>query len=304
MTASHKRTYAAAHFKLEIGDDKNSGAIKSVEGGGVRVDVMTYQNGGNYDRLRQIGKPKFDDIKLMMGMSTSKTYYSWIEKFFTGQPDRRHGAIVAADFYYKERARREFQEAMISEITFPGVDANSKDALYMAISLAVEHIAFKAGSGGKFQPEIDSKRQQIWKASDFSFTLGGFDTKHVTKIDPITIKQKIVEHHMGGHRAPTKSPSQVDFPNVVFYIPESHAQGIIHRFMKNGGHHKPENPARMTDGALSYLSSDRKVLGTLHFNNTEIVSVTPDKSEASSENIKNVKIELFCESMTWDYQAT
>ena len=29
------------------------------------------------------------------------------------------GAIVAADFYYNERARRNFKEAMIKELTFP-----------------------------------------------------------------------------------------------------------------------------------------------------------------------------------------
>ena len=128
------RTYAAAHFALELDGKKDVGLFRSIEGGGVKADVMTYQNGASYDKWRSIGKPKFEDIKVQVGMSMSKPFYEWIEKFFDGIADRKNGAIVAADFYYNERARREFTNAMIKELTFPKLDGQDTKAAYMSVA--------------------------------------------------------------------------------------------------------------------------------------------------------------------------
>src|SRR5215510_11460714 len=108
---NESRSYAAAHFALELTGMENLGVLRSLEGGGIKAEVMTYQNGGTYDRWRQLGKPKFEDIKLQIGMAMSEPFYKWIEQFFSGKADRKNGAIVAGDFYYKERARREFTDA-------------------------------------------------------------------------------------------------------------------------------------------------------------------------------------------------
>jgi hypothetical protein len=297
----NKRGYAAAHFALELNGESN-GMIKSIEGGGVKVDVMTYQQGGIYDRWRQLGKPKFEDFKISIGMSISQPYYKWIEAFFTGKQDRRDGAIVAGDFYYNERARREFTFGMISEITIPGVDVSSKEALYMNLSLAVESIKFAPGRANRKLDEggVPAKTK-LWKADQFHFNLGPYETTRVTKVDAMTIKQTILEYHHGGSRAPTKTPSQIQFPNVVFYMPEPDAQPLIERFMANGGAVKPPDAKPIPDGWIQYNGSDTSRQGRLNFHNSEIISITPDKSDATSENIKQVKIELTCESMDFEY---
>ena len=75
-TPNANRTYAAAHFGLELDGFDQVGLFRSIEGGGVKTDVMTYQHGGNYDRWRQLGKPKFEDIKLQVGMAMSQPF-SW-----------------------------------------------------------------------------------------------------------------------------------------------------------------------------------------------------------------------------------
>src|SRR5687767_14079204 len=141
--ATNTRAYAAAHFALELDGKDDVGLFRSVEGGSIKAEVMTYQNGANYDRWRQLGKPKFEDIKVTVGMSMSKPFYKWLEEFFTGKGTRKTGAIVAADYNYDEKARREFSEAMISEITFPKLDGTNKDPAYMSVQIAVENLEFK-----------------------------------------------------------------------------------------------------------------------------------------------------------------
>ena len=138
MASTSSNVYAAAHFGLELDGKQEVSLFRSIEGGGVKADVMTYQYGANkdtgYDRWRILGKPKFEDIKLQVGMSMSGPFYAWIADFFKGIPTRKNGAIIAADFYYKERARRTFKEALIKELTFPKLDAQDKNAVYMNIA--------------------------------------------------------------------------------------------------------------------------------------------------------------------------
>lgn len=299
------RTYAAAHFALELDNKQDVGLFRSIEGGGVKADVMTYQNGPNYDRWRQLGKPKFDDIKLQVGMAMSKPFYDWISKFFVGDNERKNGAIIAADFYYNERARREFSNALIKDLTFPKLDGQDKNAAYMNITLAVEDIVFKPGDGKKLQQAQGMGQQKLWTACNFRFSLDGFEQacQRVSKIDSFTIKQNIAEYHMGGQRAPIKTGTAIDFPNIVFYVPEADAQPFMNRFTERGikGGIRGHSPQK--SGQLQTYDNEGRPLFTLEFYEADILSVTPEKAEASSEEIKLVKIEMFTEKMTFSYAA-
>jgi phage tail-like protein len=298
------RTYAAAHFGLELDGVDQVGIFRSIEGGGVKTDVMTYQNGSNYDRWRQLGKPKYDDIKLQVGMAMSQPFYTWIKNFFDGVPDRRNGAIVAADFYYSERARRTFSNAMIKELTFPKLDGADKAAAYMSIGVAVEDIVFAKGTGKKITTVTGFNNQKLWTACNFRFSLDGFpnQTKRVSKIDSFTVKQNVIEYHCGGHRAPIKTPSQIDYPPISFYIPESDAQPFLDHFNDRAMAVKTTLPGRLTGSIVTY-DNDGSPLFTVAFSGADISAVTPDKADAASEEIKHVKVDLYTEKMTFDYAA-
>jgi phage tail-like protein len=293
------RSYAAAHFALELDGKDTVGLFRSIEGGGIRADVMTYQMGPNYDRWRQLGKPKFEDIKLQVGMAMSQPFYDWIAKFFDGKADRKTGAIVAADFYYKERARRDFTEAMIKELTFPKLDATDKNPAYMTVALSVEDIVFKKGSGASLAAPSGFNKQKLWTAANFNFRIDGFDCcRRVAKIDSFTVKQNIIEHNMGGMRAPIKTPSPIEFPNLTFYLPEADAQPFADHAMKRIT--KGEVPGRL-HGALETYDHDHRTLCTLEFFGADVVSVTPDRSDSTTEEIKMVKVEIYTETMKFTY---
>src|ERR1041384_3540619 len=176
-TGNENRSYVAAHFALELSGVPDVGNIRSIEGGGLKADVMTYQPGATYERWRQLGKPKFEDIKLQVGTAMSEPFFTWISNFFSGTCERKNGAIVAGDFFYKERARREFTEALITELTFPKLDANDKSTVYMNLTLAVEDIVYKKGDPGKVLDHTGQAQesQKGWKACNFIFSLDGFD---------------------------------------------------------------------------------------------------------------------------------
>jgi len=294
------RSYAAAHFGLELDGSDAVGLFRSIEGGGVRAEVMTYQNGGNYLRMRQLGKPKFEDIKVQVGMAMSQPFYNWIEQFFEGHAVRKTGAIVAADFYYNERARREFDGAMIKELTFPKLDASDKNAAYMSVGIAVETIKFLPGKPQKLPQPKGFDAQKLWTACNFSFRLDGFDDacKRVSKVDSFTVKQNVIEYHMGGVRAPIKTSSGIDFPTIAFYVPEADADMFTAHAEKRVV--KGDVPGKL-HGQLQTFDNERRPLFTLEFAGADILSVTPDRSDSSSEDIKQVKVELYTEGMKFSY---
>ncbi len=305
ITDISNRSYAAAHFGLELGaaGSQDVGLFRSIEGGGIRSDVMMYQKGGDYDRWRQLGKPKFEDIKLQVGMSMSYPFYDWIKNFFIGQCDRKDGSIIAADFYYNERARRNFTEAMIKELTFPKLDGQDKNPAYMTVGMSVEDIVFQKGSGAKLPAVTGFNAQKLWTACNFSFSVDGFEAacKRVSKIDSFTVKQNVIEHHVGGRRGAIKTPSQIDFPNIVFYLPEADAQPFFDEFMQRG---VQGNPAPGRNGTLVTYDNSRNPLFTLEFFGANICNVQPDKSDSSTEEIKQVKVELYTERMSFQYATS
>lgn len=299
------RTYAAAHFALELDGKRDVGLFKSIEGGGIKADVMTYQQGGNYDRWRSLGKQKYEDIKLQVGMSMSPPFYQWIEKFFTGHGERKNGAIVAADFYYNERARRVFTEALIKELTFPKLDGGDKSAAYMSVALAVEDIVFTRGGGQKLAQSPGTDTQKLWSANNFRFRLDGYEQacRRTSKVDSFTIKQNIVEHHVGGRQSPIKTPSQIEFPNLAFYVPESDAQPFFQHHTRRALRTERELQPGGGHGMIEVFDQDGKTIFGIEFFGAEIFNVSPEKSDASSEEIKLVKIELYTERMKFAYNG-
>jgi T4-like virus tail tube protein gp19 len=299
------RAYSAAHFGLTLNDEgsgpsKEVGLFRSIEGGSVRADVATYQQGGHFDRWRQLGKPKFEDIKLQVGMAMSEPFYGWIADFFAKKPKRKNGSIIAADFYYSERAVREFSGALIKELTFPALSGADKNAVYMGVAMAVEEIVFKKGSGEKMETPKGFDNQKLWTAANFTFSIYNYENacKRVTKVDSFTLKQNITEYYAGGFRGPIKGPTVVEFPNVSFYIPEADAEPFFKRC--EAGIVKGGLPAALK-GTLKTFDNAGKDLFTVEMEECDVISVTPDKSDASSEEIKQVKVELYTQKMAFTY---
>jgi phage tail-like protein len=300
-----KLAYAAAHFALELDGHKGAGLFRTIEGGSLRADVMTYQYGHSHEKWRQLGKPKFEDIKAQIGMAMSKPFYDWVSKFFAGEGVQKNGAILAGDFHYAERARREFTGAMIKELTFPALTANGNQPLLLGVTIAVEGMKFAPGTGSKIINSVGMGAQKEWAGHRFELQLDGFNdcVKHCHKIDTFTIKQNIMEYHSGGFRDPIKVGSVIDFPNLTFYIPESDAGPLFDAAKKKivDGDMKDHNDKKA--GSITLKSQQNATLMSLEFYDAEIVSVTPDKSDASGEEIKGVKVELYTERMEIFYPA-
>ncbi|MDQ3065649.1 MAG: phage tail protein, partial [Actinomycetota bacterium] len=231
-----------------------------------------------------------------IGSSIGQSFKDWIKASLDGKHVRKSGAIIAADFDYAERSRREFREALITEVGFPALDAASKETAFLTVTFAPELIERKAGSGQKLLAE--KTKQKPWLKSNFRFEIKGLPTSKVNKIDAFTIKQTMVTDGIGESRDQQKEPGKLEFPNLAFTLAESDAQpwyDWFDDFVLRGNN----GPDKEKTGVLEFVDPSRTdVLLAVEFRGLGIFKVASDTSEAGEQAIRRIKVELYCESLT------
>jgi phage tail-like protein len=292
------RSYTAGKYALDL-DGDFAAWVQSFDGGHCKAEVITEKVGTDIIQHKHIGGLSYEDISLSLGTAMSQTFYEWIQASVDHQYKRiNNGALIAADYNFKETSRLNFFNALISEVGFPALDAGSKDAAKMSIKFTPEYTRAVRKQGGQVQGPLGKGEQKKWTAANFKLEIDGCPTacKWVNKIEALTIKQKVVKSQVGEQRDYQIECAHVEYPNLVLTVSESHADEFYNwheDFVIKGNCTQDKERG----GQLQFLSSDLKPLFTLTFSNLGIFSLTPEKSEAGSENIKRAKVEMYCEQV-------
>jgi len=295
------RSYVAGNFMLDL-DGVKSGFLKSVDGGGIKADVIEEPAGEDYYAKKHIGQPKYEEFEIQIGAAMSKAVYDWISTSWQGSHTRKSGSVIAADFQLNAVAQRDFFDALLTEVTIPAADAGSKDPAYMTLKFAPELTRKGKPSGGKLSGPGKGEQKQ-WLPSNFRLTIGKLDCSKVSKIDSFTIKQTVATDDVGSERDYAKEPGKLEFPNLSITMSETgiadweawHEDFVI---QGNNGQESEKN------GSLVFLSSNRAdELLEIKFFNLGIFKLAPDKAEANSDQVKRWTAELYCERMEFVYKA-
>lgn len=302
MTVSN-RSYMTGNFALDL-DGMRAGWLFSYEGGMAEGDVVPEKVGTDVLQHKHISAIKYGDISLSCGPAMSKKFYEWIQKSFQKDYQRKNGALVSADYDYNEKSRLNFYEALVTEVGFPALDAASKDMAKLSIKMSPEYTRLEIKGGGKItsgpMAQHDPIRQKRWLTRNFSVKVDGAgDCTRVTKVDAISIKQKVAEVPVGELRELYREPTNVEYPNVVLYVPESHAAGWLKwydSFVIKG----KCDPSDEKTGSITYLHEDMTTqVCEIELRHLGIFKLTPDKAEAGAEKIRQIKIEMYCEEMAF-----
>jgi phage tail-like protein len=306
---SSSRGYTAGKYGFEM-DSLHAGWLHSAEGGHATSDVVQEKLGPDHIIRKHIGGVKYEDITIACGTGMSKGFYQWIKDSFDHKHTRQNGAIIAADYDYKEHSRLTFTHGLITEVGFPALDAASKDAAKMTIKISPEVTRQTVSQGGgqsiagdKYS--IDARVQKQWLPANFRLRIDGLEEpcSRVNKIEAIVVKQKVIENPVGEMRDYEKEPAYLEIPNLVITFPESHAKPFYdwHESFVIRGENGDE---KEKGGTLEYLSPDLKtILFTITFKHLGIFKLTPDKVESGNEQIRRLKAEMYCEDLSFDYKS-
>ncbi len=314
-TNKQNRPYISSRFVLEIDDDNGRpefvGTLQSIDGGSFKSDVIEEKLSRQASSFKYAGRPKFEDVTITMGMSMAPRFWAWINASLQYKAQRLNGALVALDYDNRERWRRNFQGALIRELTFPSLDGGSKEPAYLSIKFAVEDLKEENPRvNTKHTAEREAKdewpRQQLWLPSMFSFRVDGLtqESAETCKVDGFTIKQEVIDVAVGGHLINTKEPGRIEFPALSVTILQRDAAPWMKWWdesVRNGKHEQ----SKQKTGHISYLP--RSVQGpglltgrpllTLDLHGLGILGVSPVKHESKQAQLQRIKLDLFVESM-------
>jgi len=281
MATHDQRSYAAGVYALDM-DGKFAGWLQSSEGGHCKAEVVTEKISTSNIAQKHIGGVSYEDISVSMGTSMTKSFYEWLQSSVDCQHKRiTSGAIITADYNFKEVGRLNFYNALITELGFPACDAAGKDAAKMTVKFTPEYTRNVPKTGSSIKGEIGKGHQKKWHPGNFRLEIDGLTNacKMVNKVEALTIKQKVVKNQIGEQRDYQILAANLEFPNLVFTVPESHSDELykLHEdFVIKGNCTQDKEKT----GRLTYLSSDMKELFSLEFSGLGIFSLTPDKVEA------------------------
>jgi hypothetical protein len=297
--ASNQRGYTAGRFMVEL-DGAAAGFAETVDGGDVFADVVEEQAGADDVVHKHIGGVRFDDLELAVGSNMSAAFYDWIADTLKRKHVRKDGAVSFQDYTGAERERLTWQAGLLSAIGFPEVDAASRDAANLTVTIAPELTRHAKGSGSKSTVKGESG-QKKWLASNFRLTIDGVDCTHVRKVGALTVVQAIAESAVGESRDVEKEPAALRIPNLVVSVAEAHAADFLSwhdDFVVKGNN----DDSHEREGRLEFLGANRQdVLFTLSFRGLGIFRVARLKTASGAAAIATVEARMYCEELEFAY---
>jgi hypothetical protein len=244
-----------------------------------------------------------EDITLTVGMSSSPAFWDWVKATFDKRlPERRNGAIVVYDYKHRERQRRTFFNALISEIGFPALDAGSKTAATLTVKISPERIKWEDGDlshGSASYGQNEMQKQKMWLCNNFVFSLDRFkgdeELRH-SKVEAFSVKQSIMQAPIGRMLETHKYGGGLETPGLQVSFNQSLVKPWIEWYDKcvRRGNYIGE----LTNGSITYYAPDgTTVLMTLNLYNVGLTSLEFDKLESHKEGIAKVKASLYVEAM-------
>ena len=174
-SAAERRDSAAGRFFLSI-DGQAAGFVHKVSGGATRAEVVTETVGPENSLKKHIATIRHEPFVIEIGMGMGRAIYDWMTLSLEKDFERRSGEIIAVDSNYRAMASREFSDALITEMTFPTLDASSKEPAYLTVKFAPERIVYKKGDRSTVAGSIGSKTNTAL-SSNFRVDIGDLPTE-------------------------------------------------------------------------------------------------------------------------------
>ncbi len=291
--ATAGRSYSAAVFGLTL-DGASAGVVRSVEGGAAVGNVVVAGAGPDNIAKKHIGAIVYEDLSFEVGLDT-KPVMDWITSTWNGANARKSGSIQLADHGGTVRSERQFTDALLIGTTFPALDAGSKEAGVLTVTIAAESVREKAASGTI--QGAGSKAQKRWIASNFRLILGDLDVSRVARIGSFTVAHKPSENAVGEMRDYEKQPGALVFPNLKVTLSEmtSASWAQWHKdFLVDG----KNDDAQEKNGAIVLLDQSRSVeLARVNLFGCGIYRFGTERLEAIGGKAAAVTADLYCERM-------
>lgn len=288
------RTAQLANFMLAL-DGVTCGLLASSVGGDISADVIEERVDGSPFVQKHIGPPKYEDLTLQLGLGLASPVYDWIAATWTAGFARKNGSVTALDQSMNALSEQQFVNALLTKTTIPALDAASKAAARLAITLSPELTRTAAG-GGKASP-VGKAQQKSFLASHFRLELDGLDCSHVTKIDSFTVEVQVSADAVGGLRDVGKEPAGIVFPNLRVTLTDGPAAATWQSWFTDFVIDGKNEEGQEKNGAIVFLAPDlQSELARVVLHNVGIAALR-HVPVGASDAVRHLAADLYCERM-------
>jgi hypothetical protein len=298
VMAQGTRGISTGMLALEL-DGTDAGFLYAVEGGEQVATVVSEEADPEGVVRKHLGELAIVPIQISFGSGMGEPLYQWMTDWLKGERPARRGAVVFLDNSFEEQSRLEFEDALITELAFPALDASSKDQARFSLTLRPGATHFSKASAGIKRKGRIGRASKALLASEFSLSIDKLQTARVTSVAALVVKQPITRDTALGLAV----PEPLEFPDLVFTLPESDAGESRTWFEDlaiagNGG------PINERSGTLEFIGrSTRTALFTLTLSHLGVYHVHRLRTETGSEAIARVRVAAYCEQIEFSFAS-
>jgi hypothetical protein len=262
MSVEFNPTYA-----LTVGGE-SAGYVKSIDG--LHTEAKTAEmahSSSNATTKTSVGL-EYPPLQFSIAMGMGGQMIRWImdtlDEVGNAEDDYRDGSVVIGDQKGAPMEHIDFQRALLAEIGFPALSAESNDITYLDIKIDPTRRIETATRGGKLQTEIDDSAMRFTNRM-FRFLLhNGLDGAQTTKVEGFKITQEITKTCYGHDPEPQKSPGNVKIPDLTATM-AIHPEAYNRWKYWADGYFKDGNRFGRMEASLVYLDSARAAIAEVKF---------------------------------------
>lgn len=206
------RSYSAPRYALSI-DGADVGMVSSYSGCRATGEVTTSIVGTEQATEKRITGLRYEPCALVLGPNMRPAVYDWIREAFELKHTRKSVMISVLDHNARETGRIELRDAIITGVTLPALDASSKDAATITLTLTPEAMVALKGSNAPISATSATK-SPAWLVSSFRVDLNGVPQAGVARMSPIEFTVDTATDTIGATRDATRAPSQASWSDV------------------------------------------------------------------------------------------
>jgi hypothetical protein len=296
--ALSRTSYVGGSFLLNI-EGQPGGYVPAIAGGAMSSTVVVDRSGntGSFPK-KHAGAVQYDDISFAVSLP-EKPLAEWMKTTLaSAAPVRKSGSFSSLDFNFKEVSKTTWTSGFISDITFPELDATSKDPARINVTITPSSTSVNVAGSGKVESAASGLKSKQALSSNYRLTIPGVDTSKVSHIDPLSVRFKAVSPGLGERREYEKTVGDVDVSNLAFVLAE-HSADSVYKWHQDFVVKGNNSDAQEKTATLELLGPDMKsVLWKITMKGVGILKVSADPT--SSESLRKVRAEAYVESIVID----
>ncbi len=289
-------------FLLEL-EGNLAGRFFEFAGGMAEADTVLEGGGPGRVVHKHAGGARYQDMVLLCGTGMSRSFYDWAGSGFNGDSKRMSGAVISLGHDSKSTGQLEFQDALVSSIELPKLDASSKDPGYLTISLKPEFTSFKKPGDTPNLGVYTSGVPKAWTIGGFRLDIDGLtaECRHVMRVKSLRLGQVVATDFVGGQRSPRNEPGRVDYSDLSLDILPMQADGF-YKWHKSFVVMGNSSSSGEKNGSLSFLGPGAMTpyfVVTLRGLGIKVIS-SPAFGTATA---LPVTVTMYCQEMTFSAGA-